>query len=224
MGKDFALRLLSKGHVVYGLARRVEKMDEIVAAGGNAVAMDITDSEQVERAVQQVLTEQGHIDILINNAGYAVYGTVEEVPIDMARRQFEVNIFGLASLTQMVIPGMREQRSGRIINILSMGGKVYAPMGAWYHATKHALEGWSDCFRLELAVATQARVQRHSSKYSALRPVTATATACRTLQTTARIPSTPTSETWTATAQAMPATMTTTACSTSSICAPLCPV
>ncbi|MEM7182650.1 MAG: oxidoreductase [Spirochaetota bacterium] len=150
MGKDFALELLKKGHIVYGLARRVEKMQDIVKAGGKAIAMDVTEESQIQNAVDQVLQEQGKVDVLINNAGYAVYGTVEEVPIDKARRQFEVNIFGLASLTQKVIPGMREKKSGTIINISSMGGKMYTPMGAWYHATKHALEGWSDCLRVEL--------------------------------------------------------------------------
>ncbi len=150
MGKDFALALLKKGHIVYGLARRVEKMQNLVEAGGKAIAMDVTDEAQVKNAVAQILDEQGRIDVLINNAGYAVYGPVEEVPIDHARRQFEVNIFGLASLTQKVIPSMRERKSGRIINISSMGGKMYTPMGAWYHATKHALEGWSDCLRIEL--------------------------------------------------------------------------
>ncbi len=150
MGKDFALHLLKKGHTVYGLARRVEKMKDIEEAGGKAIAMDVTDEAQIQAAVDQILKEQGKIDVLINNAGYAVYGTVEEVPIDKARRQFEVNLFGLASLTQKVIPGMREKKSGTIINISSMGGKMYTPMGAWYHATKHALEGWSDCLRVEL--------------------------------------------------------------------------
>ena len=150
MGKDFALALLKEGHTVYGLARRVEKMDEIVKAGGSAIAMDITNESQIDSAVSQILHEQGKIDVLINNAGYAVYGTVEEVPIEVARRQFEANLFGLASITQKVIPGMRENKSGTIINISSMGGKIYTPMGAWYHATKHALEGWSDCLRVEL--------------------------------------------------------------------------
>jgi short-subunit dehydrogenase len=150
MGKDFALELVKKGHLVYGLARRVKKMEDIVQAGGKAIAMDITDESQVQHAVDQVMHEQGNVDVLINNAGFAVYGPVEEVPIDQARRQFEVNIFGLASLTQKIIPGMRAQHSGTIINISSMGGKMYTPMGAWYHATKHALEGWSDCLRLEL--------------------------------------------------------------------------
>lgn len=150
MGKDFALDLLKKGHMVYGLARRIEKMGDIVQAGGKAIAMDVTDETQIQKAVDQILNEQGKVDVLINNAGYAVYGTVEEVPIDVARRQFEVNIFGLASLTQKIIPGMRERKSGTIINISSMGGKMYTPMGSWYHATKHALEGWSDCLRIEL--------------------------------------------------------------------------
>jgi short-subunit dehydrogenase len=150
MGKDFALALLKHGHTVYGMARRVDKMDEIVKAGGKAVALDITDESQIKKAVDQVLKEEGKVDVLINNAGYALYGTVEETPVDLARRQFEVNIFGLASLTQKIIPGMRERRSGRIINISSMGGKIYTPIGAWYHATKHALEGWSDCLRVEM--------------------------------------------------------------------------
>ncbi len=150
MGKDFALALLKEGHTVYGLARRREKMEDIVEAGGMAIAMDITEESQVANAVTQILGEQAKIDVLINNAGYAVYGTVEEVPIEVARRQFEVNLFGLASITQKIIPGMRENRSGTIINISSMGGKMYTPMGAWYHATKHALEGWSDCLRVEL--------------------------------------------------------------------------
>jgi short-subunit dehydrogenase len=150
MGKDFALDMLKKGHVVYGLARRVEKMNDIVEAGGKAIAMDITDEGQIQYAVDQILNEEGKVDVLINNAGYAIYGTVEETPIDVARRQFEVNIFGLASITQKIIPGMREKKSGTIINISSMGGKMYTPFGAWYHATKHALEGWSDCLRVEL--------------------------------------------------------------------------
>ena len=150
LGKDFALELLKHGHLVYGLARRVDNMQDIVQAGGKAIGMDVTDEKQISKAVSQIVAEQGQIDVLINNAGYAVYGPVEEVPIDQARRQFEVNIFGLASLTQKCIPIMREKKSGMIINISSMGGKMYTPMGAWYHATKHALEGWSDCLRLEM--------------------------------------------------------------------------
>lgn len=150
LGKDFALQLIKDGHSVYGAARRVEQMADIEAAGGKALKMDVTDELQVKAAVSQIIEEQGRIDVLINNAGYAVYGAVETVAIDDARRQFEVNLFGLARITQEVLPHMRNQKSGKIINISSMGGKIYTPLGAWYHATKHALEGWSDCLRLEL--------------------------------------------------------------------------
>jgi short-subunit dehydrogenase len=125
-------------------------MQDLVQAGGRSIALDVTDDASMTAAVERIIGEQGRIDVLINNAGYAIYGSVEETTITDARRQFEVNIFGLGRLTQLVIPYMRRQNKGRIINISSMGGKMYTPLGAWYHATKHALEGWSDCLRLEL--------------------------------------------------------------------------
>lgn len=150
MGKDAAMRLIQEGNIVYGAARRIEKMKDIAAAGGHVLAMDITKEATVQAAVDKIIAEQGRIDVLLNNAGFGLYGSVEDVTIDEARYQFEVNLFGLASLTQKVIPHMRAQHSGTIINISSMGGKMYTPLGAWYHATKHALEGWSDCLRLEL--------------------------------------------------------------------------
>ncbi len=151
IGKAIALQLISEGHIVYGAARRVEQMQDIIEAGGRALKMDVTNPDEVQSAVDTVESEHGRIDVLINNAGYAIYGAVEDTTIDDARRQFEVNLFGLARLTQAVLPGMRKHHSGKIINMSSMGGKVYTPLGAWYHATKHALEGWSDCLRLELA-------------------------------------------------------------------------
>ncbi len=150
MGKDFALRMIQEGHTVYGAARRVEKMKDIENAGGHAIAMDVTKEADVQAAVDQIINKEGRIDVLINNAGYAVYGAVEDVTIEDAKQQFEVNIFGLANITQKVIPHMRKQVSGKIINIASVGGKIYTPLGSWYHATKHALEGWSDCLRIEL--------------------------------------------------------------------------
>ncbi|MGB0978085.1 MAG: oxidoreductase [Croceimicrobium sp.] len=150
MGKDFALDLIKKGHIVYGAARRLDKMKDLEEAGGHALAMDVTDEQQIDKVVQSILDEQGRIDVLINNAGYAVYGAVETVSMEDARRQFEVNIFGLAAISQKVIPAMRAANSGKIINISSVGGKIYTPLGSWYHASKHALEGWSDCLRLEL--------------------------------------------------------------------------
>lgn len=151
IGKATAKRLLDDGLIVYGAARRLEEMQDLGERGGTALEMDITQEEDIRRVVGQIETEHGGVDVLVNNAGYAVYGAVEDTSIEDARRQFEVNLFGLARLTQLVLPHMRRQRSGTIINMSSMGGKVYTPLGAWYHATKHALEGWSDCLRLELA-------------------------------------------------------------------------
>ena len=150
IGKDAALRLIKEGHTVYGAARRVNKMEDIVQAGGKAIELDVTKQEQIKSAVEQIMVEQGRIDVLFNNAGYAVYGAVETVSIEDAKRQFDVNLFGLAEMTKAVLPHMRQQKSGTIINTSSMGGKIYTPFGSWYHATKHALEGWSDCLRLEL--------------------------------------------------------------------------
>jgi NAD(P)-dependent dehydrogenase (short-subunit alcohol dehydrogenase family) len=150
IGKATALRLLHDGHKVYGAARRVDRMQDIVEAGGHALQLDVTAPGLVNARVQQILLESGHIDVVVNNAGYAVYGAVENVELDEARRQFEVNLFGVAAVTQAVLPPMRKQGRGAIVNVSSMGGKVYTPLGAWYHASKHALEGWSDCLRLEL--------------------------------------------------------------------------
>lgn len=151
MGKESARQLILQGHIVYGAARRIERMRDLTEAGGHSLSMDITQDEQIRQAVDHIIEEHGRIDVLINNAGYGSYGSVEETPIADARHQFEVNLFGLARLTQLVIPHMREQGSGTIINMSSMGGKIYTPLGAWYHATKHALEGWSDSLRLELS-------------------------------------------------------------------------
>lgn len=150
IGKVSALQLLQEGHIVYGAARRVEQMQELVQAGGHVLKLDVSDEAQIVAGAAQVIAEQGRIDVLFNNAGYGLYGAVEDISIEDAKRQFEVNIFGLARITKEVLPHMRAQKAGKIINTSSMGGKMYTPLGAWYHATKHALEGWSDCLRLEL--------------------------------------------------------------------------
>ncbi|MFF2875189.1 oxidoreductase [Gottfriedia sp. NPDC057991] len=151
MGKATAELLLEKGYIVYGAARRIEKMKDLELKGAKILAMDVTDEHSMVNGVNRIIQEQGRIDVLFNNAGYGSYGAVEDVPIEEARRQFEVNLFGLSRLTQLVLPHMRKQKSGKIINNSSMGGKVYTPLGAWYHATKHALEGYSDCLRFEVA-------------------------------------------------------------------------
>lgn len=150
IGKATALQLLKDGYTVYVAARRTELMEELQQQGAIPVKMDITRDEDIVALVEKIRTEQGGVDVLINNAGYAIYGAVEDTGIEDARRQFEVNIFGLARLTQLILPYMREQHAGRIVNISSIGGKIYTPLGAWYHATKHALEGWSDALRLEV--------------------------------------------------------------------------
>lgn len=143
-------KLVAEGHTVYGSARTEEDANKIESAGGKPLEMEMTESSTLEKAVNSVAEDAGRIDVLFNNAGYGLYGSVEETSIDKAKHQFEVNLFGLARMTQLVLPYMRKQEAGTIINTSSMGGKVYTPLGAWYHATKHALEGWSDCLRLEL--------------------------------------------------------------------------
>ncbi|MEM7066313.1 MAG: oxidoreductase [Cyanobacteria bacterium P01_B01_bin.77] len=149
MGLETAKLLAQQGDKVYAGARRVERMEALKSLGIIPVQMDVTKPENSQQVVDQIIANEGRIDVLINNAGFGLYGPVEDVSLDDARYQFEVNLFGLAHLTQLVLPHMRQQKSGRIINTSSMGGKIYTPLGAWYHATKHALEGWSDCLRLE---------------------------------------------------------------------------
>lgn len=151
MGREFAERLLAEGMTVYVAARRADRMAALAEKGAIVLEMDITKDDQIVAAVQRIVDGHGGVDVLINNAGYGQYGAVEDTAIDTARYQFEVNLFGLARLTQLLLPSMRAKGRGRIINISSMGGKMYTPLGAWYHATKHALEGWSDALRLELA-------------------------------------------------------------------------
>lgn len=150
MGKESAKRLIQEGHKVYTLARRIKHMQDLKEMGAVPMQMDVTKEEDIQRVLDLIIAQEGKIDVLWNNAGYGLYGSVEDVPVEQARRQFEVNLFGLASITQKVIPYMRKANAGLIINTSSMGGKMYTPMGAWYHASKHALEGWSDCLRLEL--------------------------------------------------------------------------
>ena len=142
--------LMGAGFTVYTCARRVDRMRPLAEAGAHVFEMDVTDDDSMVAGVQRIIAEQGRIDVLVNNAGYGSYGAVEDVPLSEARRQFDVNVFGLARLTQLVTPHMRRQKSGRIINISSIGGKFYEPFGAWYHATKFAVEGFSDCLRMEL--------------------------------------------------------------------------
>ncbi|WP_262518333.1 oxidoreductase [Agrobacterium tumefaciens] len=150
MGKVIAKKLIRDGLTVIVAARRVEQMDDLKALGAHPVALDVADEASRKSAVAEITETFGGVDVLVNNAGFGLYGSVEDVPLDEARYQFDVNLFGAAALIKDLVPHMREKRAGKIINITSMGGKIYTPLGAWYHASKHALEGLSDCLRLEL--------------------------------------------------------------------------
>jgi len=150
IGFETARLLAAKGHIVYAAARRSDAMAALSDAGVRVLPLDITDETSVQTLLKTIETEGKHIDVLINNAGYGSFGAFEDVDLSEARRQFEVNIFGLARLTQLILPAMRGAGSGRIINISSMGAAFGEPHGSWYHASKYALEGLSDCMRMEL--------------------------------------------------------------------------
>jgi NAD(P)-dependent dehydrogenase (short-subunit alcohol dehydrogenase family) len=151
IGHSTALRLHAAGYTVYAGARRLERMKDLADAGVRVVELDVTHDASMVALVEQVISEAGRIDVLVNNAGYGSFGALEDVPNGEGRRQFDVNVFGLARLTQLVLPHMRGQQSGRIINMSSMGGRIHEPLGSWYHATKFAVEGMSDALRLEVA-------------------------------------------------------------------------
>jgi NAD(P)-dependent dehydrogenase (short-subunit alcohol dehydrogenase family) len=151
IGLATAAVLLAAGYEVIGAARRLEPMRPLEDLGLCPLELDLCNGESISALASRLRADHPvGVALLVNNAGYGLFGAVETTPIAAARRQFEVNLFGLAHLTQLLIPAMREQGAGRIINVSSMAGRIYAPLGAWYHASKHALEGWSDCLRVEL--------------------------------------------------------------------------
>ena len=151
IGEATALHLAELGYTVYAGARRVERMSDLADRGIRTRSVDVTDDPSMVALVEAILADTGRIDVLVNNAGYGLYGALEDVPVEEARRQFDVNIFGLARMTQLVLPQMRAQRDGYIVNISSMGGKIWEPLGSWYHASKFAVEGLSDSLRVEVA-------------------------------------------------------------------------
>ena len=150
IGEATAQRLLADGYVVYAAARRLDRMQPLATAGAHLLSLDLTDDASIVGAMETLRRAEGRLDVLVNNAGYGSYGALEDVPLDEGRRQFEVNVFGLARLIQLSTPMMRAQGSGCIVNITSIGGKMHEPLGTWYHATKFAVEGLSDCLRMEL--------------------------------------------------------------------------
>lgn len=151
IGEATAARLVKSGWNVYASARKPETLDVLTAAGCHPLALDVTSEESMSAAVKTVLGEAGRIDALVNNAGYSQGGASETLDLDVVRRQFETNVFGLLRMCQLVLPAMRKQRSGRIVNISSMGGRLVFPGGGAYHATKYAVEAFSDAMRFEVA-------------------------------------------------------------------------
>lgn len=143
--------LAAAGYTVYGAARRLDRLSALEAEGVLALEMDVTDEASMRSGVDRIVSETGRLDVLVNNAGYGSYGSVEEVPLSEGRRQFDVNVFGPLRLIQLVTPVMRRQGAGKILNVTSVGGKIHTPFAAWYHGSKFALEGMSDVLRLELA-------------------------------------------------------------------------
>jgi NAD(P)-dependent dehydrogenase (short-subunit alcohol dehydrogenase family) len=150
IGEATARQLLAAGYKVYAGARRLDRMAGLANLGATLLKLDLTDDASTVAAIEAIKAQSGRIDVLINNAGYGSFGALEDVPMDEARRQFEVNVFGLARLCQLVLPTMRVQKSGKIVNVTSVGGKIWEPLGSWYHATKFAVEGLSDCLRVEV--------------------------------------------------------------------------
>jgi NADP-dependent 3-hydroxy acid dehydrogenase YdfG len=150
IGAATAAALVGAGHTVYATARRTETLADLAALGCHTLALDVTSEDSMITAVNAVEAEHGQVGTLINNAGFADYGPIEESDLDRVRAMFETNVFGLARLTQLVLPKMRRSRSGRIVNIGSMGGRITFPVGGFYHATKYAVEAISDALRVEV--------------------------------------------------------------------------
>jgi NAD(P)-dependent dehydrogenase (short-subunit alcohol dehydrogenase family) len=150
IGRATAERLAAKGHVVYATARRLESIADLEDAGCRTLALDVTDERSMRAAVEEVERAEGAVGALVNNAGYSQSGAVESLDLDAVRTQFETNVFGLVRMCQLALPGMRRQGFGRIVNLSSIGGKLVFPGGGAYHATKHAVEAFSDALRFEV--------------------------------------------------------------------------
>jgi NAD(P)-dependent dehydrogenase (short-subunit alcohol dehydrogenase family) len=151
IGRATAEHLAASGHTVYATARRVESIADLEAAGCRTLALDVTDEASMRAAVDTVVAAEGAVGVLVNNAGYSQSGALETLDMEDVRRQFETNVFGLLRMCQLVLPGMREQRWGRIVNLSSMGANFTFPGGGVYHATKYAVDALSDALRFEVA-------------------------------------------------------------------------
>jgi short-subunit dehydrogenase len=150
IGKATALKLLAEGHHVVAGARRVDAMTDIREAGGTAVHLDVTDDASRRAFVETAHGKLGRIDVLVNNAGYGHFGSMEETSLDAGRAMYEVNLVGMVAMTQLVVPAMRKQHAGAIVNMSSIGGKMTTPFCGWYQSTKYAVECVSNALRMEL--------------------------------------------------------------------------
>ena len=150
IGFATAHQLLERGWRVFAAARRLDAMEALRSRGAEVLPLDLADQESRVQLADVISRRVGALDALVNNAGYGETGPVETMPIERARAMFEVNVFGLIALTQLLLPSMREQRRGRIVNLSSIAGRFVTPGAGWYGASKHALEGISDALRLEL--------------------------------------------------------------------------
>src|SRR5499427_2492073 len=150
IGRATAAHLAASGWRVYATARRPESIQDLATRGCRTLALDVCDEASMRAAVETVERADGAVGVLVNNAGYGQEGAFEETAMSDIRRQFETNVFGLIRLTQMVLPGMRRQHWGRVVNLSSMGGRLTLPGGAFYHATKYAVEALSDALRFEV--------------------------------------------------------------------------
>jgi NAD(P)-dependent dehydrogenase (short-subunit alcohol dehydrogenase family) len=150
IGEATALRLARGGWTVYATARRPESIEHLAGEGCRTLALDVTDEDSMRAAVEEVTRAQGAVGVLVNNAGYSQGGALEQIPPEAVRRQFETNVLGAIRMAQLVLPGMRAQRWGKIVNVGSMGGRLTLPGGGLYHATKYALEAISDALRFEV--------------------------------------------------------------------------
>ena len=151
IGRALAEALAVAGWAVYAGARSAAAREQLAQAGCIPLELDVCDDSQCQSAIVRIDSEQGHLDALVNNAGYGLHGALEEVALDAARQQFETNVFSVARLCQLVLPGMRARGQGHILNMSSMGGRITFPGGSFYHASKHALEAMTDALRFEVA-------------------------------------------------------------------------
>ena len=151
IGAATARHLAANGWTVWATARDPERLADLRSAGCRTLALDLADQASMADAVAAVEAEHGAVGALVNNAGYSQSGAFEAVPMERVRAQFETNVYGLVELTRLVLPGMRRRRAGRIVNLSSMGGRLVFPGGAFYHATKHAVEALSDALRFRCA-------------------------------------------------------------------------